>query len=491
MDESTLNRIEEIVGEERFSTRIADLYTYGFDASIHHRTPDVVIRPSTTEQISEVMKVAYQEETPVLARGAGTSLAGSTVPLKGGIVIDMSAMNEVKEIKVEDLNCTVEAGVIYDQLNEDLRPYDFFFPPTPGSGEVCTIGGMVACNASGMRAIKYGATRDYVLGLKVVLSDGEIIDVGTKTMKNSSGYQLEKLFVGSEGTLGIVTEVTLGIAPRPRTSAMAIAAFDSLENAGKCVSAIIARPLIPSAIELMDKTCIDAVNKMLNVGFPDCEALCLVEVDGHPEVVKKEVKMVNDICMGVGATSVDFSEDPKQMKKWINGRKSVLPALSKVGEGMVSVSLADDMGVPISKIPDAVVAFREIAERNNVLVGTYGHAADGNLHTKMLLDPLSEESWRNGEKAVGEIFDTVIELGGTVTGEHGVGISKAPWMKKERASALKTFKTIKNALDPRNILNPGKLMDWEGSIIQHLRYPSRVFSEESDAVSEGDNPPAQ
>lgn len=471
MEAEVLEGIAAIVGKENMSTRIADLYTYGFDASIHHSSPDVVVRPSSAKEISKIVKIANEKEIPVMPRGAGTGLCGSAVPLKGGILLDMARMNNIKDVRVEDLNCSVEAGVVYDQLNKALAKEGFFFPPTPGSGEVCTIGGMIAANASGMRAIKYGATRDYVLGLRVVLANGDIIDVGTNTLKNSSGYQLERLFVGSEGTLGIITDVVLRISPKPKKSAMAVAAFDDVRKAGECVSAIIAYPLIPSAIELMDSICINAVNKTMNVGFPDCEALCLVEVDGDPLVVEKEVKQVHNICQKVGATSVEFSSDLKQMASWTAGRKAVLPALSRLGEGSVSVSLADDMGVPISKIPDAVVAFQEIAKRNGVLIGTYGHAADGNLHTKMLLDPEDPKAWKNGEKAVGEIFDKCIELGGTVTGEHGVGISKAPWMQKERASALDTMQAIKQALDPKNILNPGKLQQWEGSIITKLRYP--------------------
>ena len=475
MEAEVLDGIADIVGKENMSTRVAELYTYGFDASIHHNSPEVVVRPSSAEEISGIMKIANEKEIPVMPRGAGTGLCGSAVPLRGGILLDMARMNGIKEIRVEDLNCAVEAGVIYDQLNKALAPKGFFFPPTPGSGEVCTIGGMIAANASGMRAIKYGATRDYVLGLRVVLANGEIIEVGTNTLKNSSGYQLERLFVGSEGTLGVITDVVLRISPKPKKSAMAVAAFDDIRKAGECVSAIIAYPLIPSAIELMDSICISAVNKTMNVGFPDCEALCLIEVDGDPMVVEKEVKQVHEICQKVGAISVEFSSDSKQMAAWTAGRKAVLPALSRLGEGSVSVSLADDMGVPISKIPDAVVAFQEIARRNGVLVGTYGHAADGNLHTKMLLDAEDPEAWKNGERAVGEIFDKCIELGGTVTGEHGVGISKAPWMQKERSSALGTMEAIKHALDPKNILNPGKLQQWQGSIITKLRYPCPAY----------------
>ncbi|MFA5314151.1 MAG: FAD-binding oxidoreductase, partial [Methanomassiliicoccales archaeon] len=424
-------------------------------------------------EVSRIVKLARAEGMAIVARGGGTGLCGSAVPLKGGVVMDMTRMDTIKEIRVEDLYCVVEAGVINDKLNERLAPHKFFFPTSPGSGEAATIGGMVATNASGMRAVKYGATRDYVLGLEVVLSDGSIIKTGTRTIKNSSGYQLERLFVGSEGTLGIITEITLRIAPRPKTTAMVMAGFRTLEDAGKCVSKLIATPLLPSATELMDRTCIQAVNKTIDAGLPDCEALCMIEVDGEPEIVEKQAEDVLKVVKEIGAISVELTHDPKVMVRWTNARKSVMSSLSRFGEKFVSVSLADDMAVPISKIPEAVVEFQRIAERNHVIIGTYGHAADGNLHTKMLLDPDSEEAWTNGDKAVSEIFSTVIRLGGTVTGEHGIGISKAPYLKQERPTAIATMLAIKRAMDPDNILNPGKMMEWEGGIIKMLRYPCR------------------
>jgi glycolate oxidase len=470
MDTAVIDEIKSIAGEENCSTRTADLYVYGFDASIHHKNPDIVVMPSSSEQVSQIVKLANEKKIPITPRGAGTGLCGHAVPLHKGIVLDMCKMNNILEVHVEDLYCVVEPGVVYAQLNKELEKKKFFFPPTPGSGDVCTIGGMVAVNASGMRAIKYGATRDYVLGLEVVLPNGDIMDSGTRTLKNSSGYQLDRLFVGSEGMLGVITKINLRVAPLPKARALAMVAFDDLVNAGQCVSNLIARPLIPSGIEIIDRVCIEAVNKAMNVGFPEVAAMLLVEVDGHPLAVEEEIKQVSEICKESGATSVEFSTDKKTMAKWIAGRKAVLPSLSRYGEQFVSVSLADDMSVPMSQIPKAVKAFQEIAEKNGVIVGTYGHAADGNLHTKMLLDPKSKTYWENGEKAVAEIFDAVLELGGTVTGEHGVAISKAPYMQKERPTALATMKAIKKALDPNNIMNPGKMMDWEGSIISHLRY---------------------
>ena len=473
IEQGLVKGIESIVGKENCSTRAADLYTYGFDSSIHHHNPDIVVRPKSTSEVSELIKIAAREGIPVVPRGGGTGLCGAAVPIMGGMVMDLTRMNEIKKVRVNDLYCVAQAGVVYDRLNEALAPYKFFFPPTPGSGEACTIGGMVATNASGMRAVKYGATRDYVLGLEVVLADGSVIHVGTNTIKNSSGYQLERLFVGSEGTLGVITEVTLRVAPKPKKAAMVLAAFDRLEDAGTCVSNLISLPLIPSATELMDDICIRAVNKAVKAGLPDVQAVCMIEVDGEPETVAKELKIVEEVARSSGAITVHTSDDKKQMAQWTSARKSVMSALSRLGDELVSVSLADDMAVPISRIPEAVVAFHRIAEENQVIVGTYGHAADGNLHTKMLLNPCSEDDWIRGEKAVGQIFDTVIALGGTVTGEHGVGMSKAPYMMKERPDAWGTMLLLKKAMDPQNILNPGKIMQWEGGIIRDLRYPCR------------------
>lgn len=472
MKKGVLEELEKIVGKERMSDKTADLYVYGFDASIHHKTPDAIVKPLNVKEVSEIVKLANRTRTPIVPRGAGTAMCGHTVPVKGGIIIDMTAMNRIKDIRVEDLYCVVEPGVIYDKLNAALAKHGFWFPTTPGSGEACTIGGMVVTNASGMRAIKYGATRDYVLGLEVVMPTGEVIHTGTRTLKNSSGYQIDRLMVGSEGTLGIVTEITLKLAFKPKASAMTLAAFNSLEDAGKCVSGIIAKPLMPSAIELMDSICIKAVNKCMNVGLPDVAAICMIEVDGHPVAVDEDLRTVEDIARKCGAVTTEASKDKKRIDYWTYARKAIMPSLSRYGEKFVSVALADDMSVPISKIPEAVVAFQRIADENKVIIGTYGHAADGNLHTKMLVEPYSDDSWRRGERAVGQIYDKVIELGGTVTGEHGVSITKAPYMQKERADSIPTMRAIKKALDPKNIMNPGKMFDWHGSIISHLRYPA-------------------
>lgn len=474
MQESILSEIQAIVGKENFSTNIAEIYAYGFDASIHRILPDVVVRPRNTEEVQKIVLLANKYKIPIVPRGSGTALCGHSLAINGGIVIDMKAMNKIKEIKVGDLYCVVEPGVIYAELNKQLARQKFSFPPEPGSGDVCTIGGMVSTNASGTRAIKYGATRDYVMALEVVLPTGEIIKVGTRTIKDSSGYQLARFFVGSEGTLGIITEITLRILPKPEKQAVVLASFDSLERAGQCIANIISAGIIPSAMELIDKVCITAVNKAMKIGLPESEALVLIEVDGHPIVVKEQNEKIAKICNEGKAIKVEFTEDAKRMEELWKGRKGVLASLSRYGEKFVSVSLADDMAVPISQVPNAVVEFQKIAEKYEVIIGTYGHVGDGNLHTKMLLDPTSEEHWKRGEKATEEIFNAVLRLGGTITGEHGVAITKAPYFLRERKDTIELQKKIKLLFDPNNIMNPNKNVFWEKGIIYSLRYPCKV-----------------
>ncbi len=463
--------IENVVGKGNVVSSVAGLYAYGFDASIHHHMPDVVARVHNVHEVSKIVRIAYEHGIPVIARGSGTALSGQSIPIEGGIMLDMTPMNKIKEIRVEDLYCTVEPGIIYGKLNKELAKKNFFFPPSPGSGDVCTVGGMVATNASGMRAVKYGATRDYVLGMEVVLPDGSITHFGTRTIKNSSGYQMEKLMVGSEGTLGIITEITFRIIPLPENRAITLASFDSLEKAGQGISNIIASGLLPSALEIMDKVCIKAVNKSMGIGLPESEAIIIAEADGAGEVIKRDVKTIAEICRKSGAGNITFTDDKDEMANLWRGRKGVLPSLSRYGKDMISVSLADDMSVPISKIPVAIKKFQEIAARHKILIGTYGHAGDGNLHTKVLINPMEAGSWGRAEKAVDEIYHVVISLRGTVSGEHGIGISKAPWMQLERMDSLAVMEEIKKAIDPKNIMNPGKMMQWHGSIISYLRYP--------------------
>jgi len=472
--EGMFKGLKELLGD-RFKADLASRYCYATDASIYRAMPDAVAAPINTAEVAEIVKLANKHKVPLVPRGGGTGLCGGAVAVHGGIIVDTQRMHKIKEVRPESLYCIVEPGVIYDELNVALKPTGFGFPTAPGSGEACTIGGMVALNASGMRAIKYGATRDYVLGLEVVLPTGEVLRCGTRTLKNSSGYQLEKLFVGSEGTLGIITEVTLKLVQLPKSKAAVLATFDSVEKAGNTVTSIIAKPVIPSSMELMDRTSIEAANKGADAGFPDVAALLIIECDGPVEEVRRELDKVVQVCRAGGALEVTPTEDPKLQEKWASGRQSVLPALGRLRPELKIVPLADDMAIPISNIGRTVLAFEEIAKRNNIIIATYGHASDGNLHTKLLIDPEKAEDWKRAEKAVKEIYDAVLALDGSVSGEHGIGISKAPYFKQERATSLATMKAIKRALDPNNIMNPGKMFDWEKKgIMAPLRYHTEV-----------------
>lgn len=465
-----LDRLKKLVGDDDCRADIAELYAYASDASIHRKMPDCVVRPENTQEVVEIVKLANEYGVPIVPRAAGTALCGHSVPIRGGIVVNFQKMTAILDIRVEDRYCIVQPGVICDDLNKTLKPYNYFFPPDPGSSHSCTIGGMVVANASGQRAIKYGATRDYVMGLEVVYPTGEVARIGTRTLKDASGLQLARLFVGSEGTLGLITEVTLKMVLKPQKTASAVASFNRLEDASRCVSEII-KVITPARMELMDDVCIKAVNKAQNMGLPEVEAMLLIGVDGHPQSVKEEIQIVTEVCKKVGAIDVKFTEDPSEETKLWSGRKAMIPSLSKYKEGWVCVMLADDMAVPMSKIPEAAKAFHQIAEKYGILIPTYGHAGDGNLHTKVLMDPRRKDHWEAVEKAVEEVYDTVFSLGGTTTGEHGSAITKAPMMHKERGEAnLKAMKSIKKALDPNNIMNPEKMMNWEGGFITDLRY---------------------
>ena len=466
-------RITEIVGEDRILTAVSDLYVYGFDASMHHGMPDAVIRPADAEQISAVVKLANEFDFAVIPRGAGTALCGHSTPIAGGVVMDLQRMNRIKEIRPEDLLCVVEPGVVCDRLNAALKPLRFFLPG-PASSEAATVGGMVATNASGAKALKYGATRDYVLGMEVVMPTGEIARYGTRTLKNSSGYQLERLLVGMEGTLGIITEITLKLAPMPEKTAACTASFHELVQAGQAVADIIAVPIFPAQLELMSSMCIQAVNKASGLGLPDADGMLLIACDGHPAAVRDEIRRVQEICRVNGAFQVEYTEDAGRIEELWKGRKQMIPSLSSLRPEYSTVMLADDMAVPVSKVPEAILGFLAIQDKYDIYIPPYGHAGDGNLHTKVLLDPQNPDHWHQAEQAVKEIYDLVIKLGGTVTGEHGVAISKAEYFREERKSAIPFMIAVKRALDPKNIMNPYKIFDWDGTFLTGLRYPVEV-----------------
>lgn len=466
-----IEQLRDIVGNEYCRTNNAELYVYAFDGGVHRKKPDVVVQPQNVKQVQQIVQLANRHKVPLIPRGAGSGLCGAAVPIDAGIVVDMQRMNKVRDIRVGDLYCVLEPGVVCDDFNALLAPYRFFFPG-PASSEVATVGGMVALNASGGKAVKYGATRDYVMGLEVVTPTGEIVRTGANTIKHSSGYQLERLLVGSEGTLGIITEANIRIAPKPAKIAACVAAFDDLEKAGQCVANIIAKPLIPSELEIMSEPCIKAVNKATNMGLPEVAGMLLIELDGAPEVVKRDIETVGEICKATGAIKVDFTEDEKRITELWKARKQMLPSLSLLKEEYTTTMLADDMAVPISQIPKAVAGIWAISEKYDLIIPPYGHVGDGNMHTKVLMNAANPEHWKQAKSAVKEIYELIRALGGTTTGEHGIGMTKAPDFIIERKTAIPMMKAIKGALDPNNIMNPHKLWQWEDDFVHELRYPT-------------------
>jgi len=455
-----INKLKEIVGEDNVRDNIADLYVYSSDASVHSSKPDVVVRPSNIKEIQEIMRYANKNKIPVLPRGAGSGMSGQTVPLSGGIVLDMKSMDKIIEIRPEDVICKVEPGVINDELNRLLQPYGFFFPPTPSSGRICTIGGMIGTNASGVRSVKYGATRDAVVGMKVVLANGDLVTFGSNTKVDSSGYQLAKLMVGSEGTLGIVVEATLQISPLPKYRSMGVANFSTLEDAGRMISETISTGITPSMLELMDNVAITAVNNAQDLGLPDVAAIVIFECNGMlKEAVEYDMERVKKICKKNNGAGIRVSDDPDEMTRIYEGRKKLFPSLSKYREGLYTTALADDMAVPMSKIADTVHEIHEVAKRNNVVMSAYGHCGAGLIHTKILMDTNKKSQWENAKNAVKEVYEYVHKVGGTTSGEHGIGFSKGPAFKLEKKDSLEVMKAIKKALDPNNILNSHKLMD--------------------------------
>ncbi|MBF0259250.1 MAG: FAD-binding protein [Desulfamplus sp.] len=460
MKNMDIPRLKQIVGENNVKDDPADLFIYGSDASVHRAMPWVIVRPEKTSQVQGLMKFADEERIPVITRGSGSGMCGQTVPSHGGITLDMKGMNRILEINPPDVYCRVQPGVVDDDLNHALKPHGVFYPPTPASSRTATIGGEIGNNASGVRSVKYGATRDSVLGLKIVLPGGKLMSFGTRTRVEATGYQLHKLIVGSEGTLGVVVEATLKFVPIPKFRCLGLANFDRLEDAGHAVADIMAGGITPSMLELVDNVAIKAVNKTMNLGLPDVDAVLLYESDGMvKEAVDYEINVMKQMCAKHNGTGLQSSYDAKERAKIFMGRKKLFPALSKFSELHASTSLADDMAVPYSKMAETARKIHDVAKRHNIIMTAYGHCGSGCMHTKILMETSKQSQWNSARKAVDEIYEYVRSINGTTSAEHGIGISKASAFKAEKADSLELMRSIKRAFDPNNILNPGKMMD--------------------------------
>ncbi|HII01191.1 TPA: FAD-binding protein [Methanosarcinaceae archaeon] len=448
--------LREIVGN-RLSVSSSELYCYSSDASQVKGVPDYVVRPESTEEVSRIVKLAFEHEIPVTARGAGTGLAGGAVPVKGGVVLDLSGMNRLLEIDLDNLQVVVEPGVIQDTLNDVLKPYGFFFPPNPGSSAMCTIGGMIAYNASGMRCVKYGTTRNYVRDLEVVLADGTVIHTGSKMLKSAAGYDLTQLMIGSEGTLGIVTKAGLKIAPLPKARKLVIAAFENAELAGKAVIKIFSNGVVPSACEILDRVSLQVLKRYdPNLVLPAEGDVILFEVDGTETSAREAAEQVMEVCSPLALT-IKLAESEKEMADIWAARKLVGAAVSRLDPTKTRIYVGEDVGVPMKQIPKLLRRVQEISEEFDLPAMKYGHIGDGNLHLALFIDVLNPDEWDRLNKAADKVHRTAIELGGTVSSEHGVGAARGKYMEAQWGPAFEVMRTIKKALDPKGILNPGKL----------------------------------
>nr|MDO8099330.1 FAD-binding oxidoreductase [Candidatus Njordarchaeota archaeon] len=467
--------VSKIVGKDDVSIDETELFAYSLDASNHQGEPWAIVRPESRDEITQILKFCNEHGIPINPRGAGTSLAGQALTYKGGIMLDMRKMNKIKEVNIGDRSVVVEPGVVYSKLNEELAKHGYCFPPEPGSAMSCTVGGMVGNNASGIRAVKYGVTRDFVLGLEVVLPNGDVIRTGSRSLKTSSGYDLTRLFVGSEGTLGVFTEIILKILPMPKHAQVLIAVFKSVVDAGKVASQIMNSGITPSAMELVDQFCTAAMNPALKKPLPMGEASLMIETDGTmEETVKAEIEKVKKICEDEGAVEVRVSKDPEERLQMWRARDSVYTRLTQLrGESLVIHGISDS-GIPVSRVPEALKELKQVAKKGGApLMIVFGHIGDGNVHIGLSADPTKE--LEKGDKIAKMVAETVLnKYKGTITAEHGAGLSKAVFMPIEHGLALEYMRKIKKVFDPKGIMNPGVmgLDEVPNSVFTHL--PKKV-----------------
>ncbi|MED4729449.1 FAD-linked oxidase C-terminal domain-containing protein [Aneurinibacillus migulanus] len=464
MTSAHIEEVMSIVKTGRVLTDESDRFSYSFDGSFGTYLPDVVIQTKSVEELAALVKFANRERIPVYPRGQSTCLSGGPLPVKGGMVFDLSVMNDLLEISEEDLVAVVSPGVLTADIHKAAEKKGLLYPPDPSSSHVSTIGGNMAENSGGPRGLKYGVTKDYVIGLELITPEGEIIKTGGRTVKNVTGYDLTKLIVGSEGTLGIITKAVLRLLPKPPASETVMAVFNNLVDAGSAISKILSAGILPAKMELMDQASIAAVENYEPLGLPvDAEAIILLELDGHPAALKDEVKQAAELCKSVGARDIRIPQNAVERAEVWRARKLVSPAIVRIKPTKIS----EDATVPRSKIPQMCERLQQIRDKYNVHLVVFGHAGDGNLHPNIICDKSDKEEMNRVEQAVAEIFTAAVELGGTLSGEHGIGTMKAPFMEMELGTVgLDMMKRIKEAWDPNNIMNPGKIFPEPGQKLE-------------------------
>ena len=453
-----LDDLRAIVGPEHVLTAPEDLIAYGFDGTAAMRQrPDAVVLPADTAQVAACVRLAAEHGIPVVTRGSGTGLSGGSVPSPGSLVLCLVRMDRILGVDAPNLTLRAQCGAITAAIDAAAAQHGLFYPPDPGSMKVSTIGGNVAENSGGLRGLKYGVTRDYVMGLEVVLPDGSVARLGNACVKDVAGYSMKDLFVGSEGTLGIITEVLLRLVPRPAARRTLLASYDRMEDAARTVSAIIAARIIPCTLEFLDRVTIGCVEDHAGIGLPrDCAALLLMETDGHPAAVEDEARRMLEIARAHGARDVRAAADEAEALRLATARRSAFSALARVRP----TTILEDVTVPRDRLAEMVGFIAEVAERHRLKVGTFGHMGDGNLHPTFLTDERDADEMRRVHDALEEIVDRTLALGGTITGEHGVGLAKKPWLRRQLGeSSHRLMREVKRALDPRGLLNPGKIFD--------------------------------
>lgn len=452
---SVLQELQDIVGKERCLQAPEDLMVYSHDV-FAEKKPDAVVLPIATGEVSRILKVANRAKIPVTPRGSATGLTGMCTPERGGIVMAMSKMNKILEINPEDRLAVVEPGVITQDFQMAAEAAGVFYPPDPASQSICQIGGNVSTNAGGPRCVKYGVTRDYLLGLEAVLPSGEVIKTGGRPIKNVTGYDVTRLLCGSEGTLAVITKIIVKLIAKPEARRTLLVAFRSIDDASKTVSRIMAAGIIPRALELMDHHYIKNCEKIYKLGLPiEAAAMLIIEVDGFAETVDRQARIAKEFCEAQGAFDIKLARTEEESERLWIARKVGSVALFRVSKMMV----AEDATVPISKIPAMVRRLNEIGEKYGFTIYLLAHAGDGNMHPLLTFDPGNKEEMERMEKASREIFESSIALGGTLTGEHGIGLAKKPFLPLEVSPAeLQVWKNIKNSFDPEGIMNPGKFV---------------------------------
>lgn len=455
-----IEQIKQIVGNQNVLTELEERYVYALDATNKQNVenlPDVVIFVETTEQVQKIVKLAYDKNIPITPRAAGTNLVGACITKKGGIVMNFSKMNKILEVNAENLTANVQPGVVIGNLREEVEKIGLFYPPDPSNLAVSTVGGSIALSSGGPRTFKYGSTKDYVIDLKVVLANGEIIKTGSNTAKNSTGYHLSQLFIGSEGTLGIIVEATLKLIPKPEGSKVILAYFEKISGAAKTVNLILENKLTPATLDIMDEKTLQTIEKFYPAGLlTDKDAALFIEVDGYLCSLDYQMQKVIELCKKSGAAEISFSSSEEEAQRIWTARRSAFGACAKLKPNVV----AEDIVVPREKIVDLVQGVREICAKNNLLVCIMGHIGDGNVHPNIPLDLRDEQDVKNYAKAKDEIHQLAIDLGGTLSGEHGIGCEKSKYMTNAiDVVTLEYMKKIKKIFDEKNILNPQKIFE--------------------------------